>query len=442
MTPGAQILAAITLLDKMDIPDAPPADKVLSDWNRANRYAGSHDRNAIATLFYAVLRYRGQLEWWIKRCHGGEGQNRHRMVIWLCLGEHMSLEQISEFFDGERYNPKPLTPAEERILIELKEEKLEKSCQPVMTRANAPEWLEENFTALYGENAMEELSAFNSEAPVDLRVNTLKATREEAQIALKEEGIETNFCKISPIGLRLDRRQPLSGTKAFKDGIVEVMDEGSQLAALLADAKPGAKVVDFCAGAGGKSLAMGAAMNNTGRIVACDVSEGRLKRASVRFKRAGLFMIERRTLTSERDKWVKRRSGRMDGGFDRVFVDAPCTGTGTWRRNPDQKWKISQQDIDELSTLQGSILDSSSRLVGPGGRLVYVTCSILREENEAQIERFLNDNPNFFVHPIKDVWKDTIGSDCPTDDDYLRLTPHANETDGFFVAVLGRKLSE
>ncbi|MTI10688.1 RsmB/NOP family class I SAM-dependent RNA methyltransferase [Curvivirga aplysinae] len=440
MTPGAQIAAAIDLLDQMDRPDAPPADKVLSDWNRANRYAGSKDRNAIASLFYAVLRYRGQLDWWIKRCQGGDGQNRHRMVIWLALGEGFSMEEIKPFFDGERYNPKPLTPAEERILIELSQEKLDKSCQPDMTQANAPLWLEENFKTVFGENIKEELSAFCEEAPVDLRVNTLKASKEEAKQALKEEGIETADCDYSPFGLRLERRRPLSGTKAFKDGLVEVQDEGSQLAAILADTKPGHKVVDFCAGAGGKSLAMGAAMNNTGRIIACDVSEGRLKRAAIRFKRAGLYMIERRTLTSERDKWVKRRSGRMDGGFDRVFVDAPCTGTGTWRRNPDQKWKLTQKDVEELAALQSSILDSACRLVVPGGRLIYVTCSILQEENEAQVERFLKENDNFFIHPIKDVWKDTLGSDCPTDKDYLRLTPHAHGTDGFFVAVMGRKL--
>lgn len=184
----------------------------------------------------------------------------------------------------------------------------------------------------------------------------------------------------------------------------------------------------------------GAAMKNSGRIIACDISEGRLKRAAIRFKRAGLFMIERRTLSSERDKWIKRRSGRMDGGFDRVFIDAPCTGTGTWRRNPDQKWKLTEKDVEELAQLQTSILDSASRLVVPGGRLIYVTCSILKEENEAQIDHFLSQNQNFFVHPIPEIWKDTIGTECPTETDYLRLSPHSNKTDGFFVAVLGRKL--
>ena len=440
MTPGAQISTAIELLDKIEAPNAPPADKLLSDWNRNNRYAGSKDKNAIASYFYAVMRYRAQLDWWITRCQGKGDQNRLRLLVWLALGKKTSLNDIESFFDGVRFNPSPITSNEKRILIELANGDMDKSCQPLMTQGNAPEWLEQNFLDLFGEKTAQELAAFAEEAPVDLRVNTLKTTREEAIKALESEGIKTEPCEYSPVGLRLKRRQPLSGTKCFKDGIVEVQDEGSQLAAFLADTKPGHKVVDFCAGAGGKSLAMGATMNNTGRIIACDVSEARLKRAAIRIKRAGLYMIERRTLTSERDKWVKRRASRMDGGFDRVFVDAPCSGTGTWRRNPDQKWKLTPNDIEELSRLQASILDSAARLVAPGGRLIYVTCSILAEENEHQVDRFLTENSVFFQQPVPDVWKDVFQTECPVDTPYLRLSPLQYGTDGFFVAILGRKL--
>jgi 16S rRNA (cytosine967-C5)-methyltransferase len=281
-------------------------------------------------------------------------------------------------------------------------------------------------------------------------VNSLKADRPAAKAALAAEGIEAAETPLSPLGLRLKSRAPLSGTEAFKQGLIEPQDEGSQLAALLVDARPGQRVVDFCAGAGGKSLALAAQMANKGRLVACDTSEARLKRAAQRLKRAGAFIVERRPLSSERDKWVKRAASAKGGKgslFDRVLVDAPCTGTGTWRRNPDQKWRTAERDLFRLMETQGAILESAARLVVPGGRLVYVTCSWLREENEAQIERLLNERPDFFAYPIRDVWDETVGAlgggDCPAADGAtnLRLTPLEQGVDGFFVAVLGRKLA-
>jgi 16S rRNA (cytosine967-C5)-methyltransferase len=264
--------------------------------------------------------------------------------------------------------------------------------------------------------------------------------------------------------------------KVFKEGLIEVQDEGSQLVALLADARPGMRVADFCAGAGGKTLAMAAQMKNKGKIVACDVLEGRIARAAVRFTRAGVHNVERRALTSERDRWVKRHAGT----FDRVLIDAPCTGTGTWRRNPDAKWKLKPSDLEELTDLQRNILDSAWRLVKPGGRLIYATCSLLQEENEAQIEAFLAAHPDFKLVPIADVWKEVLGRSASPDvipaersesrdpchapaalndrmgsgsdrfaavrDDskescdmaMLSLTPAQHGTDGFFAAVLQR----
>jgi 16S rRNA (cytosine967-C5)-methyltransferase len=195
------------------------------------------------------------------------------------------------------------------------------------------------------------------------------------------------------------------------------------------------RVVDFCAGAGGKTLAIAAAMNNRGHLIACDVSEKRLERATQRLRRAGISIVQRRLLTGERDKWVKRHAG----SFDRVFVDAPCTGTGTWRRNPDAKWRLAENDIAELTILQNSIIESAARLVAPGGRLIYATCSFLREENEAQIERFLAGAPDFSHLPISAVWRTTIGGKPPSAGDVLRLTPARHGTDGFFVAICERK---
>src|SRR5205823_2715004 len=235
--------------------------------------------------------------------------------------------------------------------------------------------------------------------------------------------------------LRLRERVPLGSLAAFKEGLVEVQDEGSQIAALLADARPGMRVVDFCAGAGGKTLALAAGMANRGKLVACDVSGHRLERAARRLRRAGVNNAERRVLTSERDKWVKRHAG----SFDRVFLDVPCLGTGTWRRNPDAKWRATSADLIELVIRQQDILRSAARLVRPGGRLVYATCSLLREEDEAQAETFLAAESDFTLVPAARVWSETIGGASPGGERYLRLTPARHSTDGFFIAIFERQ---
>jgi 16S rRNA (cytosine967-C5)-methyltransferase len=267
-----------------------------------------------------------------------------------------------------------------------------------------------------------------------LRVNLLKADRKTARHALAAEGVATEPTPLSPVGLRLDKRAPLSGLAAFRDGLFDVQDEGSQIAALMAGARPGMRVVDFCAGAGGKTLALAAGMANRGKLVACDVSADRLERAGRRLRRAGVGNVERRALSSEHDKWVRRHAG----GFDRVVVDAPCLGTGTWRRNPDAKWRSQPNDLSELIERQQQILRSAARLVRPGGRLVYVTCSLLREEDEAQAEAFLAAEPGFALMPASSVWRETIGGVSPGGDRYLFLTPARHGTDGFFVAVFER----
>jgi 16S rRNA (cytosine967-C5)-methyltransferase len=220
--------------------------------------------------------------------------------------------------------------------------------------------------------------------------------------------------------------------------LVEVQDEGSQIAALLVGARPGMRVVDFCAGAGGKTLALAAGMENRGKLVACDVSASRLERAVRRLRRAGVSNVERRALSSERDKWVKRHGS----GFDRVLVDAPCLGTGTWRRNPDAKWRATPANLAELVIRQQEILVSAARLVRPGGRLVYATCSLLREENEDQAEAFLAAAPEFTLVPAALIWAETIGGSSPGGERYLRLTPAQHGTDGFFVATFERHIPD
>jgi 16S rRNA (cytosine967-C5)-methyltransferase len=278
------------------------------------------------------------------------------------------------------------------------------------------------------------MAALNTPASTDLRVNLLKADREGACLALVAEGVAAEPTPLSPIGLRLRERVPLGNLAAFKEGLVEVQDESSQIAALLADARPGMRVVDFCAGAGGKTLALAASMANRGKLVACEVSQRRLERAARRLRRAGVNNVERRALSGERDKWVKRHAG----GFDRVFVDIPCLGTGTWRRNPDAKWRVRPEDLAELIERQQQILRSGARLVRPGGRLIYATCSVLREEDEAQAEAFLAVEPDFSLLPVARVWRETIGGALPGGEHFLRLTPARHGTDGFFVAIFER----
>ena len=467
MTPGARISAVLEILPIVLGQTNAPADKQLSDWFRGNRYAGSKDRQSIATDVYGILRYLAQIDWWIKRLdvcpsvdwpnqvHGGnntadfEMVNRARILVFKACTEKLRIVDFeTDYFTGQNYAPSFLTGAEKRMLVELGTQGLDSECQPDHVRGNFPEFLTYDLTMTYGDDVVQQTRAMLGEAPVDIRVNTLKGTVTDARKQLQSESIVTQPCLMAPNGLRLSKRQPLSNTKTFRDGLIEIQDEGSQIIANLVGAKRGHKVVDFCAGAGGKTLAMAADMQNKGRIIACDISEGRLKRAGQRLKRADVFIVERRTLSSERDKWIKRQSVAEDinkqdtagKGFDRVLVDAPCSGTGTWRRNPDHKWRLTPQTIDELVAVQQSILYSSARLVKPGGRLIYATCSLLERENQQQIEQFLKTFPNFFVVPIPTVWQAENPNSCPVQTDMLQLTPYQHKTDGFFVAVLERKL--
>jgi 16S rRNA (cytosine967-C5)-methyltransferase len=436
MTPGAQIEAAIGLLGEIERGGA-PADDIVANYFRRHRFAGSKDRGAISEHIYAVLRQRAALDWWIAR-EGRElpSDARRRMLAALVLVEGWEPAAIAKACDGDRFRPAPLSREEERLLAALAGHKLEHRDMAPEVRGNYPAWLNPHLDAVFGRGMMREVAALNESAALDLRVNRLKIEdREKARAALFHDGVEAARTPLSPLGLRVFARIPLATLGAFRDGLVEVQDEGSQIAALLADARPGMRVVDFCAGAGGKTLALACAMANRGHLVACDVSERRLERATQRLRRAGVSIVQRVPLSSERDKWIKRHAQ----SFDRVFVDAPCTGTGTWRRNPDAKWRLRPEDLAELTALQADILDSAARLTKPGGRLIYVTCSLLRQENEAQVESFLADHGDFSLLPIGSVWAETIGGAPPVLGDMLRLTPARHGTDGFFVAALARK---
>jgi 16S rRNA (cytosine967-C5)-methyltransferase len=439
MTPGARLEAAIGLLDEIEQARA-PADDIIANYFRRHRFAGAKDRAAISQHIYAVLRRRAALDWWIER--GGPGlprDARRRLLAALVLVEGWTPRAIDEACDGDRFRPAPLTVVEKRFLEALPPEKIEHKDMPPDVRGNYPAWLHSRLEAVFGRGLQREMAALCGTAALDLRVNGLKIDdREKARAALAREGVDAARTPLSPIGLRVFERVPLGTLKTFRDGFVEVQDEGSQLAALLADARPGMRVVDFCAGAGGKTLALAAAMENRGHLVACDIAAKRLERATERLRRAGASIVQRVPLTSARDKWVKRHGQ----GFDRVFVDAPCTGTGTWRRNPDAKWRLRPEDLADLTALQAEILDSAQRLVKPGGRLVYVTCSLLAEENEQQVAHFLAGHPAFSLLPVGPVWRAVIGTEAPAESEMLRLTPARHGTDGFFVALIERAATQ
>ncbi|MBM3601877.1 MAG: RsmB/NOP family class I SAM-dependent RNA methyltransferase [Alphaproteobacteria bacterium] len=437
MTPGARLAAAIELIDDIAGGDA-PADRRIDAYMRKRRFIGSKDRAAVTERVYGLLRRRARLDWWIERS-GLDAKTRTRLIADLVATDKLGRTEIGQMMTGQRYDPPPPSPAELRLIARLgaARAQIDHADMPPSVQGDCPDWLWPRLEALYGAAAVTELKALNEPASFDLRVNTLKATRDEVLADLKPLGLGARPTALSPHGVRLAQRWPVDRIPAFKEGKVEVQDEGSQLVAMLADVEPGMRVVDFCAGAGGKTLAMAARMQNRGHIVACDINAKRIERAVLRLRRAGVQNVERRTLSTERDPWIKRHARK----FDRVFVDAPCTGTGTWRRNPDAKWWLKPGHIDELVTLQSRILESAARLARPDGRVIYVTCSLLPEENENQVAAFLAAHDDFILVPVPSLWGKAVGGACPVATDMLRLTPARHGTDGFFAAILQRKPS-
>ncbi|HYD04972.1 MAG TPA: RsmB/NOP family class I SAM-dependent RNA methyltransferase, partial [Reyranella sp.] len=307
-----------------------PADLVSNAYFRSRRFIGGGDRRAVSDRVWGILRRHGQLFWWLERTNHPDRSARAIVQADLMLHDATRLADLEAMFDGGRYRPAPLSDAERRALRQMEGHSLPHPEQPDWVRLNVQEWVAPHLREAYGEAWGREIAALEAPPPVDLRVNRLKATPEQARRALHGEGIDAEPMRYAPDGLRLKRRLSVVAGPAFQEGLVEIQDEGSQLVAALVDAKPGMQVADYCAGAGGKTLAIAAGMNNKGRVVAMDVLETRLDRSAQRLRRAGVHNVERRSIT-DNAKWLKRQKG----AFDRVLVDAPCTGTGTWRRNPD-----------------------------------------------------------------------------------------------------------
>ena len=432
MTPGARIQSAVILLAAIEAGDE-PADVILGHWARNNRYAGSGDRREIRRLVYGVIRRRRQLEWWLGR-NDAPPTLRGMVIAFLVLVDDWTAARLAAAFAGDRYGPEPMTPTETRIAETLSGRPVDDDAQPESVRLNLPDWLAPLLEDSLGPEFASEAAALGAEATVDLRVNTLKGTQAAAVEALAADGLEARPTRHSPDGLRLEGRTQLTAARAWREGLVEVQDEGSQLVALLVDARPGQSVVDFCAGAGGKALALAATMENRGRIVACDLSEARLRRLRPRLRRSGAGIVETQLLVEGDNPWLAANAG----AFDRVLVDAPCSGNGAWRRRPETKWRLKPAELEQMWQAQDTILDAASRLVAPSGRLIYATCSVIRAENQSRAERFLADHGDFSAVPADRAAPASLSDAALFDAGYLRLTPYRHETDGFFAAVFER----
>ncbi len=407
------------LVDALTIvlPLTAPADVTLKHYFRNHAQLGQRDRAIVAETVYTVLRHRRLLEHLIP-----DGSPARMALVALVRFAGLSNRELMHLVDK----------AETDWLNDLKAKDL--SALPFGVKVDLPDWVVERLRTSYRDDEILALAqGLQNPAPLDLRVNILTTRREAVLEQFRREGIACAPTPYSPIGIRLTGKISLAKHPLFLSGQVEVQDEGSQLLGLLVDARRGDMVADFCAGAGGKTLLLGAVMASTGRLYAFDVSEKRLANLSPRLKRSGLSNITPQRIQSENDTKIKRLAGKLD----RVLVDAPCTGLGTLRRNPDLKWRQTSAGLAELNTKQSLILEAAGRLVKPGGRLIYGTCSLLREENEDIIERFLEAHPEFVlsaVNPIFEKLKISLKMPGP----FLQLSPDRHGTDGFFAAVMER----
>lgn len=433
MTPAARLQAAIELLDAIEVGDR-PADRLMSGWFRKRRYIGAKDRRAVSERVYAVLRARAALDWGLERAGApAEPDGRARLLAALVLLEGAGAEAAAAAFDGSRYGPPPLSEGERALAGALAASR-DLEAAPAWVRGNYPAWLEPSLLRAFGEGLAAEMAALNRPAPTDLRVNALKADREEARAALAAAGVPAGPTPYSPWGLRLEGRANLAALAAFREGLVEVQDEGAQVAALLVGARPGEAVCDLCAGAGGKSLALAAAMADRGRILACDVDAARLRPMAARLARAGVGIVESRVIAADAADLL----ADSEAAFDRVLVDAPCSGSGRWRRNPEAKWRFDAEALEGWRAVQAATLGAAARLVRPGGRVIFVTCSLLPEENDMQIEGFLAGRPGFALRPLPEIWAEVMAGPAPGEGPCLLLTPARHGCDGTFVAVLER----
>ena len=431
MTPAARLSAAIELIDTIEAQRAPAA-KALKDWGTSHRFAGSGDRAAIAGLVWDVLRRRASSAWVMD-----DDAPRSRVLGMLKVERGLDATAIAALCDGSRYAPQPLTEAERSALTTRSPDDA-----PAPVAGDYPEWLDPYLAKVFGEDRAAEAAAMASRAPLDLRVNTLKAKREKVLASLKHLGAhETPWSKVGlRIELGADAKNPgIHAEEDFIKGLVEVQDEGSQLAALFSAAKPGEQVIDLCAGAGGKTLALAAMMGGKGRLIATDHDKRQLAPIHERLSRAGVHSAEVRTPKGEGETLSD-----IKASADLVLIDAPCTGTGTWRRNPDAKWRMRPGALEIRIKDQIEVLDRASSMVKLGGRIAYITCSVLPEENSEQVRAFVARHPQFAIAPPEETASVLWDKANAFAEAALKLpegwlmTPRRTGTDGFFVSLLRR----
>ena len=431
MTPSARLSAAIEIFAEIETRRRPAAD-ALKDWGLSHRFAGSSDRAGIAGLVYDALRRKASSAWLM-----GAASPRAVLIGMLRRERNLDVDAIEALCSGARFAPAPLTEAERAALgADLL------AGAPAHVAGDYPEWLDPHLARVFGDERVDEGAALASRAPLDLRVNTLSGSRDDVLAKLKHLGAAPT--RWSPVGVRIrlaaDAKSPaIHAEPVFRKGQIEIQDEGSQLAALLAGARPGEQVIDLCAGAGGKTLALAATMENRGQIYATDSDKRRLVPIHERIARAGARNIQVRTPRGSTDVLADLASRA-----DLVLIDAPCTGTGTWRRNPDAKWRTRPGALAARIKEQEATLERAAALVKSAGRIVYVTCSVLAEENAEQIRAFVSRHPDFSVEKPADVIGPLgeraylFAGVVLMSDAGLLMTPRRTDTDGFFVGMLRR----
>lgn len=418
MTPAARVQAAIGILEALENTNQ-AADRFIRDWFRARRYAGSRDRAAVGERVYTVLRHRASLAWRM------QSDRPRALVIGSLIREGLDQSQIADLFGGTDYGPALLTESERAAIASERTE-----LPPLWVQGEFPEFLEAELSRSLGDNLLAEMGAMVDRAGVDLRVNTLRATRDDVLRELDGGGFAVAPAPYAPYGIRSGEpggNAKLKATRAFLEGRFEFQDEAAQIASMLCAAKPGERILDLAAGAGGKSLALAADMKNDGLIVARDRDARRLAQLSPRARRAGVTIV-REELGDATD---------MDGVYDAVFVDSPCSGAGAWRRQPEQKWRLTPERLTAFPKLQDRLLDAAA--AAAWDRIVYATCSILKCENEDRIGSFLARHPDFRIVPAEKIWREQAGTPPPPGmRTFFRATPRTTGTDGFFTAVLAR----
>lgn len=435
MTPAARNQAVIELLDdllKSLESEGPSLESLARRYFAKRRYAGSSDRRQVREITYQVMRDFQHLTWRLEAAGGHAPSARNILIAHLA----QYAEDLTAVFTGQTYAPDPLDEAEHRLAKDLKVT----GDGPDWARLNCPHWMFPAFEKRFGEAIEDGLAALNERAPVVLRTNRLKGDRHAAAAVLQAEGVATAPGQIISDALIVDVGANIQAGTAYRQGWIEIQDEGSQMAAALVDPRPGMTVIDLCAGAGGKTLALAATMRNEGRLVAADIAAAKLSELAKRAARAGAKNIEIVVLKPPQD--ADRRATQLKtfkGVAERVLVDAPCSGTGTWRRQPELRLRFDTKRLDAILELQRRLLDEAATLVAPGGRLIYITCSLLPSENEEQCAGFLDRHPDWQNLGWKQIWSAPEPIPAPRSlslaPDYLQLAPHLHGTDGFFVSI-------